>query len=146
MCIRDRTLATLTAAAEKPMTEKPVGERPVVSHSTGTSTSTNQSAASQATPAKPTLNQSSSASVPTAQRVVTTQPRQATTVLRTTTSPAMAKPVTQQTVPTTATKTAMLPQTGEQTNRVLTVLGFVLLAATSLFGFSKQQRRHKTTD
>lgn len=143
--MRARTLATLTAAAEKPMTEKTVGERPVVSHSTGTSISTNQ-AASQATPAKPTLNQSSSASVPTAQQVVTTQPRQATTVLRTTTSPAMAKPVTHQTVPTTATKTAMLPQTGEQTNRVLTVLGFVLLAATSLFGFSKQQRRHKTTD
>ncbi|WP_181186297.1 LPXTG cell wall anchor domain-containing protein [Lactiplantibacillus pentosus] len=73
--------------------------------------------------------------------------------LRTTTSPVVTKPVATHPIAThptstakTTTKTATLPQTDERTNQVVTVLGFVLLTAMSLFGFKRQSNKRHTTD
>ncbi|MBU7462174.1 MULTISPECIES: LPXTG cell wall anchor domain-containing protein [Lactiplantibacillus] len=73
--------------------------------------------------------------------------------LRTTTSPVVTKPVATHPIAThptstakTTTRTATLPQTDERTNQVVTVLGFVLLTAMSLFGFKRQSNKRHTTD
>ncbi|MEW2857040.1 LPXTG cell wall anchor domain-containing protein [Lactiplantibacillus paraplantarum] len=75
-----------------------------------------------------------------------TKSRQAIPALRTTVSPVVAKPVAERAQPRVSARPATLPQTGEQTNRALTVMGLILLTATSLLGFSRQRQRHQTTD